>query len=238
MFMVVVSLAVAAIPEGLPAIMTITLAMGVQRMARRKAIIRRLPAVETLGSVTVICSDKTGTLTRNEMTVAEVAVAGRMYLVSGVGYRPHGEFTLEGRVVDLEEHPWIVDLARAGLLASDARLREKDLEWSIEGAPTEGSVVVLAHKAGLTRKEELGRYPRLDVIPFESERRYMASLHRSPDGGSVVYLKGAPERILGMCSCSAPKGRSRAAGHEVLEGAGGRTRLQRPPGAGHSRTAP
>jgi magnesium-transporting ATPase (P-type) len=200
MFMVVVSLAVAAIPEGLPAIMTITLAMGVQRMARRKAIIRRLPAVETLGSVTVICSDKTGTLTRNEMTVAEVAVAGGMYLVSGVGYRPYGEFTLGGRVVDLKEHPCIVDLARAGLLASDARLREKDLEWSIEGAPTEGSVVVLAHKAGLTRKEELGRYPRLDKIPFESERRYMASLHRSPDGGSILFLKGAPEKVLGMCS--------------------------------------
>jgi magnesium-transporting ATPase (P-type) len=200
MFMVVVSLAVAAIPEGLPAIMTITLALGVQRMARRKAIIRRLPAVETLGSVTVICSDKTGTLTRNEMTVAEVATAGRLYLVSGVGYRPIGEFSLNGEFVSLDDHPWVLELARAGLLASDARLRQKDAEWFIEGAPTEGSVVVLAQKAGMTRKEELGNSPRLDEIPFESERRYMASLHRDPEGGSLVYLKGAPERVLAMCS--------------------------------------
>jgi magnesium-transporting ATPase (P-type) len=200
MFMVVVSLAVAAIPEGLPAIMTITLALGVQRMARRKAIIRRLPAVETLGSVTVICSDKTGTLTRNEMTVAEVATTGRLYLVSGVGYRPIGEFSLDGKIVSLDDHPWVLELARAGLLASDARLRQKDAEWFIEGAPTEGSVVVLAQKAGMTRKEELGNSPRLDEIPFESERRYMASLHRDPEGGSLVYLKGAPERVLAMCS--------------------------------------
>jgi magnesium-transporting ATPase (P-type) len=200
MFMVVVSLAVAAIPEGLPAIMTITLALGVQRMSKRNAIIRRLPAVETLGSVTVICSDKTGTLTRNEMTVAEVAAAGELYLVSGVGYRPRGEFSLNGETVVLEEHPWVLDLARAGLLASDARLRQKDVDWFIEGAPTEGSIVVLAHKAGMSRKEELERYPRLDKIPFESERRYMASLHRAPGGESVVFLKGAPERVLAMCS--------------------------------------
>jgi magnesium-transporting ATPase (P-type) len=212
MFMVVVSLAVAAIPEGLPAIMTITLALGVQRMARRNAIIRKLPAVETLGSVTVICSDKTGTLTRNEMTVAEVVTAEKLYLVSGVGYRPRGEFCLSGEMIPKgesclgdelmlsAEHQSLLDLARAGLLASDARLRQKDGEWFVEGAPTEGSVVVLAYKAGLTRKETLEQFPRLDEIPFESERRYMASLHRGPDGESVVFLKGAPERVLGMCS--------------------------------------
>ncbi len=200
MFMVVVSLAVAAIPEGLPAIMTITLALGVQRMARRNAIVRRLPAVETLGSVTVICSDKTGTLTRNEMTVAKVATADKLYAVGGVGYRPEGGFSLDGREVTPGEQPRLVELARAGLLCSDARLIEGNGEWSIEGAPTEGGVVVLARKAGLVRRNELDERPRLDDIPFESERRYMASLHREPDGGAVAYVKGAPERVLDMCA--------------------------------------
>lgn len=198
-FMIVVGLAVAAIPEGLPAIMTIILALGVQRMARRNAIVRRLPSVETLGSVTVICSDKTGTLTRNEMTVAKVAAAGRIYSVSGVGYIPEGEFSLEGRTISLSEHPWLMELARAGLLASDARLRQDDGTWSIEGPPTEASVVVLARKAGMNRKDELEARPRLDVIPFESGQRYMASLHEDPGGGTVVYVKGAPERLMDMC---------------------------------------
>jgi P-type Ca2+ transporter type 2C len=200
MFMAVVSLAVAAIPEGLPAIMTITLALGVQRMARRKAIIRRLPAVETLGSVTVICSDKTGTLTRNVMVVAEVVLAGNLFKVTGVGCRPSGKFCLEGEIVPLDEHPLLLELARAGLLASDARLRLVEGEWTVEGAPTEGSMVVLAHKAGLSRREEMARYPRLDHIPFESGRRFMASLHGEPDGGGLVFVKGAPERVLVMCS--------------------------------------
>jgi magnesium-transporting ATPase (P-type)/formate/nitrite transporter FocA (FNT family) len=203
MFMVVVSLVVAAIPEGLPAIMTITLALGVQRMARRNAIIRRLQAVETLGSVTDICSDKTGTLTRNEMTVTKVAVAGEVYAVSGVGYQPTGQFSLEGdegNELVPQEHPWLVELARAGLLASEARLRRKDDRWIIEGMPTEGSVVVLARKAGLVREKEHKARPQLDVIPFESERRYMASLHKDPEGMNVLFVKGAPERVLEMCS--------------------------------------
>jgi magnesium-transporting ATPase (P-type) len=200
MFMAVVSLAVAAIPEGLPAIMTITLALGVQRMARRKAIVRKLPAVETLGSVTVICSDKTGTLTRNEMIVAEVATAGRLFEVSGIACRPRGEFCVDGEIVEPDDHPRVVDVARAGLLSSNARLLHRGDEWVIEGPPTEGSMVVLAYKARMNRKKELESHPRLDEIPFESERRYMASLHKTPDGESVVFLKGAPERVLGMCS--------------------------------------
>ena len=200
MFMVVVGLAVAAIPEGLPAIMTITLALGVQRMAKRNAIVRKLPSVETLGSVTVICSDKTGTLTRNEMTVSKVAAAGNVYSVSGAGYRPEGEIMLDGSAVSMDEHPWLAELVRAGLLASESRLVEKDGDWAIEGMPTEGSVTVLARKAGLTRENELNARPRQDVIPFESERRFMASLHREPGGGSVVYAKGAPEKMLEMCS--------------------------------------
>jgi magnesium-transporting ATPase (P-type) len=200
MFMAVVSLAVAAIPEGLPAIMTITLALGVQRMARRKAIVRKLPAVETLGSVTVICSDKTGTLTRNEMIVAEVATAGRLFEVSGIACRPRGEFCVDGEIVEPDDHPRVVDVARAGLLSSNARLLHRGDEWVIEGPPTEGSMVVLAYKARMNRKKELESHPRLDEIPFESERRYMASLHKTPDGGRVIFLKGAPERVLSMCS--------------------------------------
>ena len=200
MLMAVVSLAVAAIPQGLPAIMTVTLALGVQHMARRNAIVRKLPAVETLGSVTVICSDKTGTLTRNEMTVAKVALAGRDYSVSGVGYRPEGKFERDGEAFSPEEDPQLMELARAGILASDARVREQDGEWSIEGTPTEGAVVVLAQKAGLRREEELKARPRRDVIPFESERRYMASLHEEADSQIMLYVKGAPERMLELCA--------------------------------------
>jgi magnesium-transporting ATPase (P-type) len=200
MLMAVVSLAVAAIPQGLPAIMTITLALGVRRMADRNSIVRRLPAVETLGSVTVICSDKTGTLTRNEMTVSKVVAAGKGYSVSGVGYTPEGEFNLDGKKVSPRDERQLLELARAGLLASDAKLRRENGDWTISGMPTEGGVVVLAQKAGLAHEEERESYPRLDVIPFESERRYMASLHKDPEGGTVVYVKGAPERLLELCS--------------------------------------
>jgi magnesium-transporting ATPase (P-type) len=199
-FMIVVGLAVAAIPEGLPAVITITLALGVQRMSRQNAIIRKLPSVETLGSVTVICSDKTGTLTRNEMTVTKALAGGREYSVTGVGFTPVGEFLFDGRRVSLDREPCLRDLLLAGLLASDARLRREDETWVIEGMPTEASVVVLAGKAGMSRKDELEAFPRLDVIPFESGSRYMASLHREPDGKTKAYVKGAPERVLGMCS--------------------------------------
>ena len=200
MFMIVVGLAVAAIPEGLPAVITITLALGVQRMSRQNAIIRRLPSVETLGSVTVICSDKTGTLTRNEMTVSRVAFLDEIYSVGGVGFKPEGEFILKGRSVSPRKDPLLIDLIRAGLLASDARLRRENGNWVIEGMPTEASVLVLAGKAGMTRNEELEIRPRLDEIPFESERRYMASLNSEPGGESVAYVKGAPERVLDMCA--------------------------------------
>ncbi len=203
MFMAVVGLAVAAIPEGLPAIMTITLALGVQRMARRNAIIRRLPAVETLGSVTVICSDKTGTLTRNEMTVKKVAAADKVYSVGGVGYEPEGEFSVDGEdgvEISPQDDPFLTELLRAGLLASEARLYRENGNWKIEGLPTEASVVVLARKAGMTREKELEIRPMIDMIPFESARRFMASLHEDPEGENVVYIKGAPERLLEMCS--------------------------------------
>ena len=198
-FLAVVGLAVAAIPEGLPAIMTITLAIGVQAMARRRAIIRRLPAVETLGSVTVICSDKTGTLTRNEMTVASVVTASHRFDVSGVGYQPQGEFTLDVEDIAPADHPPIVDLARVGLLCNDTRVRESGGQWKVEGDPTEGALVVLGRKAGLDPAGEAAAHPRLDSVPFESEHKFMATLHEGP-GGRVAFLKGAPERVLDLSS--------------------------------------
>jgi len=199
MFTAAVGLAVAAIPEGLPAILTVTLAIGVQRMAGRNAIIRRLPAVETLGSVTVICSDKTGTLTRNEMTLQNVATADAAFEVTGVGYAPHGGFRIDDRDVEVPDAPGLAEIARAGLLCNDAVLRERDGEWRMEGDPTEGALVTLALKAGLDATLEAEEFPRSDVIPFESEHRYMATLHHDHAGNAFVYLKGAPERVLEMC---------------------------------------
>ncbi|HUF22151.1 MAG TPA: cation-transporting P-type ATPase [Burkholderiales bacterium] len=200
MFLAAVSLAVAAIPEGLPAIMTITLAIGVQRMAGRNAIIRRLPAVETLGAVTVICSDKTGTLTRNEMTVQNVACAERQFTVGGVGYAPHGGFMLDEAEVDPEQHADLVELARAGLLCNDARLRRREDAWQLEGDPTEGALITLALKARLDPDFESEARPRTDVIPFESEHRFMATLHHDHEGHAFAFVKGAPERVLAMCA--------------------------------------
>jgi magnesium-transporting ATPase (P-type) len=198
MFLAAVALAVAAIPEGLPAIITITLAVGVQRMARRHVIIRRLPAVETLGSVTEICSDKTGTLTRNEMTVQNVVTAAHLYAVSGVGYAPHGSFSVDGETVDAGEHPALRELARAALLCNDASLRQVDGAWEVAGDPTEGALLTLALKAGLALPDEQAQCPRLDIIPFESQHRFMATLHHDHAGHHFIYVKGAPERVLEM----------------------------------------
>jgi len=197
MFLAAVGLAVAAIPEGLPAIMTITLAIGVQRMASRNAIIRRMPAVETLGAVTTICSDKTGTLTKNEMTVQRLVTAERLVDVSGVGYAPHGGFMAEGREFDAVE---LADIARAALLCNDATLRETDREWKLEGDPTEGALLTLAFKAGLDASFESEALPRIDAIPFESEHRFMATLHHDHAGHALAFVKGAPERLIGMCT--------------------------------------
>ena len=200
MFLAAVGLVVAAIPEGLPAIITITLAIGVQRMARRRAIIRRLPAVETLGAVTVICSDKTGTLTRSEMTVQAVVTSARLFEVSGVGYDPHGIFTLEGMEIDFAEHPVLEEIGRAALLCNDSTVVQKEGEWKVQGDPTEGALLVMAVKIGLDPERESALWPRDDVIPFESQHRFMATLHHDHAGHRFVYLKGAPERVLQMCS--------------------------------------
>ena len=199
MFMMVVALAASAIPEGLPAIMTVTLALGVQRMARRHAIVRRLPAVEALGSVTVICTDKTGTLTRNEMTVQRVVCAGIDVDVSGVGYEPVGELAIGGRAIDTERHPALALALRAGVLCNDAGLRESDGAWQVVGDLTEGALLVLGHKAGFTQRVAQDEWARLDAIPFESQHRFMATWHRDADGQSWIFVKGAPERVLDVC---------------------------------------
>ncbi|MEN8176788.1 MAG: HAD-IC family P-type ATPase, partial [Pseudomonadota bacterium] len=199
MFLAAVGLAVAAIPEGLPAIITITLAIGVQRMARRNAIIRRLPAVETLGSVTVICSDKTGTLTRNEMTVRAVATRDRLYEVSGVGYDPHGSFTSNQQDVLPADHPVLQELCRASILCNDAELVAKNGEWRIDGDPMEGALLVMGRKAGLEPALLAEEMPRDDIIPFESEHRFMATLHHDHAGRRLIALKGAPEVVFSRC---------------------------------------
>jgi len=198
MFLAAVSLAVAAIPEGLPAIMTITLAIGVQRMARRNAIIRKLPAVETLGAVSVICTDKTGTLTRNEMTVRMIATTNRIFELGGTGYDPHGSIS------DLDEHsdekPLLLKTVQAAVLCNDASVEQQESEWQIHGDPTEGALLVAGLKLGLEEELEKKQYPRTDLIPFESEHRFMATLHHSHTGDAFIFIKGAPERILEMCA--------------------------------------
>ena len=202
MFLASVGLAVAAIPEGLPAIMTITLAIGVQRMAARNAIIRRLPAVETLGTVGVICSDKTGTLTRNAMTVAAVDTGERAFTLSGTGYDPHGAFMHDGQaLLRPQEDARLADALRAVMLCNDASLEQTDAgSWRVHGDPMEGALLVAALKAGLDPETAAKRYPRTDLIPFESGHKFMATLHHSHTGESFIYVKGAPEALLDMCA--------------------------------------
>ena len=202
-FMAAVALAVGAIPEGLPAVVTITLAIGVGRMAQRHAIIRKLPAVETLGSTTVICSDKTGTLTKNQMTVQAILAGGETFLVEGAGYEPTGHILLAGHPVDARTHPALTECLLAGALCNDAQLVERGGSWTIVGDPTEGALLVSARKVGIDPAHASVALPRRDAIPFESERQYMATLHGGDDGGpATLYLKGAAEKVLRLCDSS------------------------------------
>ena len=196
LFMAVIGLAVAAIPEGLPAVMTITLATGVQRMAGRNAIIRRLPSVETLGTVSVICSDKTGTLTRNEMTAKTVVTASSQYDVDGAGYSPEGAITGKDQAAAPDGDPVLKRLLQCFSACNDADIsRDESGRWILTGAPTEGALMTLARKGG----QDSASYPRKDVIPFESEHKYMATLN-AVEQETVLFVKGAPERLLERCT--------------------------------------
>jgi len=199
MFMAAIALAVGAIPEGLPAAVTITLAIGVNRMAKRKAIIRKLPAVETLGSTTVICSDKTGTLTENQMTVRKIFAGNAFFDVEGNGYAPEGKILDAGGAVSQDMPVPLSETLTAGILCNDSRLVKEDNLWRVEGDPTEGALHTVAAKAGLTLRTAHQNSPRIDVIPFESERQFMATLHKTEDG-NIIYLKGAVEKILSACA--------------------------------------
>ena len=195
MFMAVVGLSVAAIPEGLPAVLTITLAVGVQAMARRNAIVRRLPAIETLGSVSVICTDKTGTLTRNEMMVASAAVTGHLFSFEGDGYAPDGAVWLAGL-----DHLLLAELASAAASCNDASLHSREGFWIVEGDPMEGALLAFAGKVGIDVRKELAARTRTDEIPFDSRHKFMATLHHDHPGHADIFVKGAPERVLGMCA--------------------------------------
>ena len=200
LFMAVVGLSVAAIPEGLPAVLTITLAVGVQAMARRNAIVRRLPAIETLGSVSVICSDKTGTLTRNEMTVATLASASHLYSVDGVGYSPEGAVRWRDADIHPDEHAILSEFARAAALCSDATLHGVGDGWRVEGDPMEGALLALAGKITRRGREPFADWTRIDEIPFDAAHRYMATLDRNWDSGAQIHVKGAPEAVLALCA--------------------------------------
>lgn len=198
-FMIVVGMAVAAIPEGLPAVTTITMAIGVQRMAKRHAILRRLPAIEALGCVSTICSDKTGTLTKNEMTVTRVVLVEREVEVTGVGYAPRGSFAVKGVDVDARDDAVLQRFTRTAALCNDAALRSTQRGWVVDGDPLEGALIVVAAKAGNDVSVLHSRFPRVDVIPFDAAYRYMATLHRDADGRGFMCVKGAPEQLLDMC---------------------------------------
>ncbi len=199
MFMAVVGLSVAAIPEGLPAVLTITLAIGVQAMARRNAIVRRLPAIETLGSVSVICTDKTGTLTRNEMMVGSVLTQRHLFTLEGTGYKPKGALKLEDTYVSPAEHPVLKEFAHVAALCNDAALRECDGVWEVEGDPMEGALLAFAGKMDIDVHREQAAWARTDAIPFDAEHRFMATLNHNHQNKAFIFVKGAPEQILAMC---------------------------------------
>lgn len=206
MFMAVVGLSVAAIPEGLPAALTITLAVGVQAMARRNAIVRRLPAIETLGSVSVICTDKTGTLTRNEMMVTTAVTHADEFSLDGIGYDPAGVIRLENVDIDGTKHELLDELSRAAMLCNDASLHKREGVWTAEGDPMEGALLAFAGKTGRDIRKELATWTRTDTIPFDSKLRFMATLHHDHQGCAVISVKGAPEQLFTMCKTQRVKG--------------------------------
>ena len=195
-----IALAIAAVPEGLPAVATIALAVGVRRMARRNALVRRLPVVESLGAATVVCTDKTGTLTRGEMMVTELRAAGRVYAFDGVGYAPSGSVTLDGRAVDADADPVLRRALTIGLLANRAGLIENEGGWTVRGDPTEGALLAAGERGGIERHDLRDALPEVGELPFSSERMLMATFHRAPDGSTLALVKGAPARVLERCT--------------------------------------
>ena len=217
MFMTAVAVAVAAIPEGLPVVVTIALAISVSRMASKNAIIRKLSAVETLGSTTVICSDKTGTLTKNEMTVKLIYDGTHVFEVTGTGYDTAGEILAKWRQMNPSELESVRTVLRIGMLCNESSLRQNDDTFTVQGDPTEGALIVAAMKAGLDSVQEANGYPELSIIPFESDRGYMATLHEH-DGKKFIFVKGAPEKVVSMCTvCMADEGERMKAITEVAE---------------------
>jgi P-type Ca2+ transporter type 2C len=200
-FKIAVAASVAAVPEGLPIVVTITMAIGISRMAKRNAIIRKLPAVETLGSTTVICSDKTGTLTKNEMTVKVIYNGHHSCEVTGSGYEPEGDVFCEWGSTEPNTMEQSRIVARIGMLCNESNLAEENGVFTVDGDPTEAALLVSAMKVGLNREEEKAHYPQLSLIPFESERGFMATLHGN-NGGKLIFAKGTPEKIVDMCSKS------------------------------------
>jgi Ca2+-transporting ATPase len=198
-FMTSVSLAVAAIPEGLPAVVTVALAIGMQRMLKRHVLIRKLPAVETLGCATVICSDKTGTLTRNEMTVQAISADGALFDVSGIGYRPQGEFKLNQKAITLESYPGLQKTLLCSILCNGAQLVEKDGRFVILGDPTEGAMLTAAAKANLWKEPQENLFPFVEELPFDSDRKCMTII-RNTHGKLTAYVKGAPDILLSKCT--------------------------------------
>jgi Ca2+-transporting ATPase len=200
-FMSSISLAVSAVPEGLPAIVTISLALGAREFARRNAIIRKLSAAEGLGAVTVICSDKTGTLTKGEMTVRKLYANSKFVDVSGVGYEPKGEFQQDGKLINPTNDTGPSTLLKIGSLCSNAQLEQNNNgSWIVIGDPTEGALIVAAAKAGFAQRELTTQYPRISEIPFTSERKRMTTVHLTPEKEKVAFMKGAPEIVLEKCS--------------------------------------
>lgn len=199
MFMAVVGLLVAAIPEGLPAVLTITLAIGVQAMARRNAIVRRLPAIETLGSVSVICTDKTGTLTRNEMMVASILTHQHLFCLEGTGYEPKGTLKLKDIHVSPIEYNVLEELAHSAALCNDAALHQHDGVWVVEGDPMEGALLAFSGKMDIDTRNEQAAWTRTDAIPFDAKHRFMATLNHNHECHACIFVKGAPEQILTMC---------------------------------------
>ncbi|MFT7879713.1 MAG: cation-transporting P-type ATPase [Sulfurimonas sp.] len=199
-FMAVVGLSVAAIPEGLPAVLTITLAVGVQAMARRNAIVRRLPAIETLGSVSVICSDKTGTLTRNEMNVVSIVTCQDRFEISGTGYEPSGEIEANEQRADLTAYPILEEIGRAAALCNNSQLLHENDRWSVQGDPMEGALLAFSGKTGLDTKKTREAWQRTDVIPFDTKHKYMATLNHNHKKHAFIFVKGAPETLLDLCT--------------------------------------